>query len=220
MNNQTSKLVAAYFATVAVLPVSGELTNVRFVNRDRCDDLAVPKTVHELGLAPAFPKDERIRVDADTTKDVACPRSDDRKTINVYLKITNLTVYRFDRLWYVTQPDTKISNFDGLVNGQPAFQIDRNGANQPLVDESISPIDNVEHLLIEHPTAGDYVIEVSCASGQAPFALAWQTRGADEPTWSVAVQYALTYSTLLLAAIVFYVWRKRRARRACGVIAP
>lgn len=83
-----------------------------------------------------------------------------------------------------------------------------------LIAESISSIDNVEYLLIEQPAAGEYYIEVICLRGSVPFALAWQARGADEPTFSVAVRYALMYSTLLLAAIVFYVWRRRRGRKA------
>ena len=93
--------------------------------------------------------------------------------------------------------------------------LDKSG-EETLVAESASQIDNVEHLFIAHPAPGDYFIEVNGASGSAPFAVAWQTRGADEPMLSVGVQYALRYLALLLAAIVFYVWRKRRARRADG----
>ena len=93
------------------------------------------------------------------------------------------------------------------------IHVDGDG-EETIVAESASPIDNVEYLFVDHPAPGDYFIEVTCDSGSTPFALAWQTRGADAPTLSVAVQYALMYSSLLVAAIVFYIWRKRQARRA------
>lgn len=93
------------------------------------------------------------------------------------------------------------------------IHVDGDG-EETLVAESASPIDNVEYLFVDHPAPGDYFIEVTCDSGSTPFALAWQTRGADAPTLSVAVQYALMYSSLLVAAIVFYIWRKRQAQRA------
>ena len=38
--------------------------------------------------------------------------------------MTNLTGRTFDQVWYVADPETTILNWDGFVNGQPAFRID------------------------------------------------------------------------------------------------
>ena len=42
-------------------------------------------------------------------------------------------------MWYVADfPDTRITNWDGSVNGSLAFKIDNVGINQPLIGESIN----------------------------------------------------------------------------------
>ena len=49
--------------------------------------------------------------------------------------------------------------------------------NDTTIAESISAIDNVEHVYITMPAPGRYVVEVSCLDGETEFALAWQARG-------------------------------------------
>lgn len=43
-----------------------------------------------------------------------------------------------------------------------------------LVDESVSGIDNVEHLFLRNLTPGDYVLEVSAADAGVDYGLAWE----------------------------------------------
>ena len=42
-------------------------------------------------------------------------------------------------VWYVSDPETSLSNFDGLIQGEEAFRIDFVGVNTPLVFESMTP---------------------------------------------------------------------------------
>jgi len=54
------------------------------------------------------------------------------------VEITNLTPDFWTDVWYVTDPETTITNFDGFVNGEQAFKIDSFGANTPLFFESLA----------------------------------------------------------------------------------
>ena len=56
---------------------------------------------------------------------------------NTLVSMTNLTPFDFTEVWYVADPETLISNVDGLVNGEEAFRIDSVGINTPLVFESL-----------------------------------------------------------------------------------
>jgi hypothetical protein len=58
--------------------------------------------------------------------------------LNAIVTIVNSNSVAFLDLWYVAEPETTLSNADGLVNGLPAFKIDKVGTNQPLVSESIA----------------------------------------------------------------------------------
>ena len=129
------------FATLALLmaqPIAAFEVSVTHQDQPSCDPLFVPEQVDELGVA--FPDDELIRSRDSFTELAAC-QGQSPSLVNRLLEITNLTSRTFSELWYVTDPDTTISNVDGLVNGQPAFRIDSaisdpGGANLPLIFES------------------------------------------------------------------------------------
>jgi hypothetical protein len=54
-----------------------------------------------------------------------------------------------------------------------------------VIDESVSTIDNVEHLFLRYLPAGRYVLEVSSDTLSYPYALAWQSLMGDGPTISL-----------------------------------
>jgi hypothetical protein len=117
-------------------PASAIPVSVTHINLPTCDFLAVPPDVDELGDTPAFPPDERITAVDLFTGAVACP-STDTGSINSLIVMTNITALDFVEVWYVSDPETSLSNVDGLVNGEEAFRIDAFGVNTPLVFESI-----------------------------------------------------------------------------------
>jgi hypothetical protein len=58
------------------------------------------------------------------------------------VNMTNLTSTDFQEVWYVADPETSLTNWDGLVNGEEAFRIDSQindpgGINHPLMYESM-----------------------------------------------------------------------------------
>ena len=127
---------------------------VYYDDTEHCDPLFVPTDVDELGIGQSvagaivgpFPKDEEITAFAIEEYMPACMHSDDPDKVDSIVSITNLTVPQrsFSELWYVANPNTYISNWDGLV-GQvgsadlgsgPAFRIDNVGHNRPLLSES------------------------------------------------------------------------------------
>jgi len=132
-----SVLVAAglVFAAAPAIAIGQWVTSSDLA---RCDPLAVPNAVDELGnLQPPFPNDELIASGDSPTPTAACPPFDDLQQPNVEVSIQNLTPFTFTEVWYVADPETAISNADGLVNGELAFHIDTIGMNQPLIFESI-----------------------------------------------------------------------------------
>jgi hypothetical protein len=114
---------------------------VTHVDQPNCDPLGVPPEVDELGIGAAnsipgpFPPDEEIAASDQPASLDACPPL---TSGNVLVTMTNLTTRDFLEVWYVSDPETSLQNFDGLVNGEEAFLIDSLGANVPLVFESIA----------------------------------------------------------------------------------
>ena len=99
---------------------------VTFDDYTHCDRLHVPNAVDELGRGGAavpgapgypFPLDETIRVAATETDWTACEDSDDPNLSNALIFITNTTSPKrsFKALWYVGNPNTYLSNVDGVV---------------------------------------------------------------------------------------------------------
>jgi len=107
------------------------------------DPLFVEGLVEELG--DFFPVDELIiSKELEPTEETACTEEpgDDPKIPNVVVQIKNATNRTFPALYYVADPETTISNFDGWIGNvacgdqQQAFKIDWVGINKPLIYES------------------------------------------------------------------------------------
>lgn len=113
------------------------------------DPLFVEGLVHEIG--DWFPPGEEIMSTWWETTETACfDGSDDPGIINVMVEIINIDVPGDPYLWYVADPETLITNFDGWIgnaglgNAEEAFKIDSVGINQPLVFESMIPDDRFQ----------------------------------------------------------------------------
>ena len=110
-----------------------------------CDPLGLTATnadgtvlVDELGTS-GFPADETILAQAAPAQAIACPSSQiSNNGTQVMLRITNTTGVDFSNLWYVSDPETSITNADGQIDQQAAFKIDAVGVNTPLISESFS----------------------------------------------------------------------------------
>ncbi|HOX40380.1 MAG TPA: PEP-CTERM sorting domain-containing protein [Candidatus Brocadiia bacterium] len=109
------------------------------------DVLIVPQEVVELGVWPPFPPFEAISPfwfgSTDTT---SCFDGSDLPGVpNQLVQIINATGTPWTELWYVADPETTITNFDGWVGNlgmgdyEEAFRIDSVGINRPLIDESM-----------------------------------------------------------------------------------
>jgi hypothetical protein len=133
------KIICAAALILAVTSmVQASLTEVTYKNGPQ-DPLWVPPWVHELGNAPAFPLDEQIASSDMITEYKPCAQNpDDPQIPNVLVKITNLTQQSWDHVWYVADPETSLTNDDGLINNQLAFKIDAVGLNTPLLSESMT----------------------------------------------------------------------------------
>ena len=124
-------------------------TTVVAVNGDACDPLGlttdspdIGTTVDELGTSAGFAvADEGITAFSSQTEDIACPSNFSQTGKQILLSITNLTTRTFSDLWYVSDPETSLTNADGTINSNSAFKIDGTvtiNQNNPLIFESIS----------------------------------------------------------------------------------
>lgn len=68
-----------------------------------------------------------------------------------------------------------------------------------LIDESVSSIDNVEHLFRRHLPPGEYVLEVSAATAGVDYGLAWEIQIGTGP--QLAVERAGTAANLTLSQL-------------------
>ena len=122
-------------AWLSALPAVAMPTTVTSSDTGLCDVLVVPSEVDELGDW-LLPPDERIgALERPLFSPVAaCPSS--LLFPDLVVMITNFTSTAFRDLWYVAEPETSLTNEDGLVNGLRAFKIDAVGINLPLIFES------------------------------------------------------------------------------------
>jgi hypothetical protein len=128
----------ALLLIVAALRAAAVPATVTASDTPLCDALSVPTNVDELGIAPPFPAGEQLASTFINSHSQACPDIfDDTSVFNPIVTIRNLNGVSYDNVWYVADPETTLSNPDGLVNGMLAFRIDKVGANKPLVTESI-----------------------------------------------------------------------------------
>lgn len=122
-------------------PVDGE-----YNDGPSCDNHGFLRAIEELGTAPLFPQDELIETAWTLTQQPACAASDDPSMPNARVRMTNLTGKYWDNLFYVADPETSLSNVDGLAMSYAAFgvvtesfRIDSVGMNRNLVFESLTP---------------------------------------------------------------------------------
>ncbi len=111
------------------------------------DPLFVEGPMDELG--DWFPPDELIESWWEPWDQPACwDGNDDPAIPNVLVTMTNLTDRTFPEVYYVADPETSITNFDGWIgnaglgDAQYAFKIDWIGINRPLISESMT-VDNI-----------------------------------------------------------------------------
>ncbi len=144
----TTLLSVVLFICLSLPQASGIPTSVD-VSDGPQDPLLPLEEVHELGTSGAFntvSPNELISASAQATTQQSCfePGNEDNPSIsNQLVTITNLTGVDWYELHYVADPDTTLTNEDGLINGAFAFRIDNVGQfNFPLVFESIAT-DNI-----------------------------------------------------------------------------
>jgi len=140
MKLKNLKLGAMLLAVAIGTPAMAVPTIVTFVDTPGCDVLNGPANVDELGTK-TFPANETIFAGtAGITFTPACPSSATPGGTHYALNLKNLTGVPWTDVWYVADPQTTITNIDGLVNGLPAFKIDKNPGdlNNPLVFENMA----------------------------------------------------------------------------------
>lgn len=109
-----------------------------------CDPLLVPQLVDEVGLpVGGFPPGELLASADRGPGPPVCIPSNETGAPDAIVSITNLNTVSFTQVWYVADPETSISNFDGFVAAPggpplPAFRIDTVGINTPLLFESLA----------------------------------------------------------------------------------
>ncbi len=117
--------------------------DITYNDTDSQDVLVIPEVqIHELGTTTTsptgeiienFPMDERIDATYSPTNIRPCRADFDLSGGPNYLvSISNASRISWTDLWYVADPETTITNDDGIVNGQLAFRIDSIGLNTPL----------------------------------------------------------------------------------------
>lgn len=152
-NRSTLWGVKSFAFVVAFLFTAGQAnalwTHVVAQNIQNCDPLGLATgpngtaiVIDELGTsAPFHSADEGITASASQSANVACPSTASPAVgMQVLLSITNSTNRTFSDLWYVADPETSITNFDGKINSNAAFKIDGTvtvNLNNPLISESI-----------------------------------------------------------------------------------
>jgi len=139
------KFITICVITTLILTISGTTqaipTEVTYVDGPQ-DPLVIPEYgLHELGNQPPFPNDEWIDSFWEPTEERSCFQegNEDLPIPNALVSITNMTGVQWFEVWYVGDPETSLTNDDGLVNGGLAFKIDNVGLNRPLVWESLKP---------------------------------------------------------------------------------
>ena len=152
-NNYASAI--ALFLTLVLLSSKQILASPAQVSHfdvtPHCDFLSIPTQVDELGDPNIFPSDEAIATFPLSTAPPVCTAFDDPTALDLVVEMRNLTNKTFEQVWYVANPETDISNYDGFANdlafpgGHEAFRIDSMisdpfGTHHPLIFES-GPLD-------------------------------------------------------------------------------
>jgi len=126
-------------------------TQVRHLDeQNHCDPLLIPLDVDEIGsVIVPFPSDELLDHGTIGMTNPVCLPTDNSMIPDIEVAIFNLTGRDLQEVWYVADPETDITNYDGFSNdaafpgtGHEAFRIDNaasdpGGAHHPLISESI-----------------------------------------------------------------------------------
>ena len=147
MRLHLNALIAVTLAMAATTPLRAMPTQVSHIETPQCDVLFIPQHVDELGDAAIFPTDEAILHQDLGLANPVCLPTDNPSLIDFLVSATNLTGRDLSEVWYIADPETTITNFDGEANNfndppvQEAFRIDRFlsdplGTHHPLVFES------------------------------------------------------------------------------------
>jgi len=149
--NVFASLIAASLSIIVANQAHAVATQMVHMNLAQCDTLFIPDDVHEIGDISVFPSSERlISGSVSSTSGSACPSTDNPTIPNAVVDIRNESGIAWEEVWYVADPETSISNYDGEANEFPfspiqeAFRIDSDvndpgGINHALVFESMMP---------------------------------------------------------------------------------
>lgn len=152
-------MIKPHLSTSALLVVLSMLcsqalawpTQVVHNDTPQCDTLFIPTDVHEIGDFMVFPSDESLfATSLGQQSPGPCVQTDDLNTPDEIVEIRNLSGIDWLEVWYVANPETTITNFDGEANDilfaplQEAFRIDSlisdpTGSHHPLIFESMTP---------------------------------------------------------------------------------
>jgi hypothetical protein len=109
-----------------------------------CDNHGTLLAYEELGTAPLFPVDELIVATHTFVSLVPCPPMH-AGLPSALVVMTNLSGRDWENLFYVANPETSLTNVDGLAASAAApalpglaFRIDSVGVNRPLISESFA----------------------------------------------------------------------------------
>jgi hypothetical protein len=137
---------------MAATPAGAAVLSITYQDLPGGDILNIPQAPFgdELGFKNAgFPLGERITTSFDYYIGPSiCDNMPNNSLLDDYvITIKNLQNFQLGSLYYVVNgvdvdyPTTggTFSNYDGIINGALAMQIDWIGANRPLIDESKNP---------------------------------------------------------------------------------
>ncbi len=174
----------------------------------------------ELGIG--FPANELISTaNQGTTQVTSCHLGpgDSPGIPNAVISMTNLTKRSFYEPWYVADPETTITNYDGWIgnaalgDGQFAFMIDNMGVNQPLTGGDVNgnfafdPGETWTFILQDYVNAAGGPPEALDSIGIASVSAGWPPSTGS----IIAIPEPATLSLLGLGGVAVLIRRRRKA---------